>query len=63
MATSSHIILNHVDTPIKWLFWTSGELLLYVTPAFLGVTLDQFTLGVCTMGINIWPRSINFKKS
>ncbi len=41
-----HVILNHVDTPLKILFWTTGELLMWFVPCFLGLILNQLILGL-----------------
>ena len=41
-----HVILNHVDTPLKILFWTAGELLMWFIPCFLGLMLNQLILGL-----------------
>lgn len=41
-----HVILNHVDTPLKILFWTTGELLMWFVPCFLGLMLNQLILGL-----------------
>lgn len=41
-----HVILNHVDTPLKILFWTTGELLMWFIPCFLGLMLNQLILGL-----------------
>ena len=52
--SSRHLILNHVDTPIKWLFWTTGELLVYVLPISIGLLIDYLTLGTCVTVFNVW---------
>lgn len=54
MSQARHVILNHVDTPLRILFWTTGELGLYISPTFLGLILDQFCLGVLATIFNIW---------
>lgn len=45
MSYSRHVILNHVDSPVKILFWTKGELVFILGPFFLGVMTDAFALG------------------
>lgn len=47
-----HVILNHVDTPLKFLLWTKGEIGLFLAPAFGGLFLDQFILGLCVSFLN-----------
>ena len=41
-----HVILNHVDTPLKYLIWTKGEIGLFITPALLGLFFSQFVVGL-----------------
>ena len=54
MSAPRHVILNHVDSPLKILFWTQGEILLFLVPFFLGMILDQFCLGVGVSLGNAW---------
>lgn len=54
MSKSRHVILNHLDSPLKILFWTKGELLLILGPFFAGVFLDLFSLGIVFSGLNYW---------
>lgn len=49
-----HIILNYVDTPLKILFWTMPELLLIITPWFVGLIINQLMLGVIVSIFNFW---------
>lgn len=46
MATNRHVILNYVDTPLKFLLWTVNEIVMLVVPCFIGIVIDQFALGV-----------------
>lgn len=41
-----HVILNHVDSPLKILVWTTGELALFLMPLFLGLFFNHLILGV-----------------
>ena len=41
-----HVILNHVDSPLKILVWTTGELGLFLMPLFFGLFFNQLILGV-----------------
>lgn len=41
-----HIILNYVDTPLRLLLWTVPEILMMIGPFFLGLLLEQLSLGV-----------------
>jgi type IV conjugative transfer system protein TraL len=54
MSVNPHVILNHVDSPVKVLLWTRSELALYVSPAICGLFLDQLVSGIIVSGINVW---------
>ncbi len=47
-----HVILNHVDTPLKFLLWTKGEIALFLLPAFLGLSFNQFIMGLVVSFLN-----------
>lgn len=52
-----HIVLNHIDSPLKILFWTRGELMTFLIPFFGGLLLDAFLMGsVTAMGAS-WVRA------
>ncbi len=48
------MILNHLDSPLRFLLWTPGEIVMYLGPIFLGVALDQLLLGTIITTLNIW---------
>jgi hypothetical protein len=52
MSLQQHVILNHVDTPVRFLFWTKEEALLILAPFMLGSTLDFVLLGLSASLIN-----------
>lgn len=54
MSMTRHVILNHVDTPLKILFWTIPELLMLIVPTFTGIILDQVTLGLLSSFLMVW---------
>ena len=54
MSLTRHVILNHVDTPLKILFWTIPELLMLIVPAFLGLILEQALLGLLSSAFIFW---------
>ncbi len=54
MSMQQHVILNYVDTPLKILFWTVPELLIWVVPTFIGLMLNQLLLGVLTSLLYVW---------
>ena len=49
-----HVILNHVDTPLKILFWTIPELLMLMVPSFIGLMINQLILGLTISILNFW---------
>lgn len=54
MSMNRHVILSFVDTPLKYLFWTKGEIALFLGPLFLGMILNQVTLGIIISALNAW---------
>ena len=48
-----HVILGHLDSPLKILFWTKGEIFMVLGPFFVSVVLDSFLLGVGACLINV----------
>ena len=52
-AAHRHVILSHLDSPLKILFWTKGEILMVLGPFFVSVVLDSFLLGVGACLINV----------
>jgi type IV conjugative transfer system protein TraL len=61
MSSREHVILNHVDSPLKILFWTKGEISLFLGPFFIGMFLDEFIFGVFVSILNAWVVS-QYKK-
>ena len=61
MDKAKHLIFNFLDSPLKILFWTKGELVLTVGPFLLGIVLDAFGFGiicalVCIFAIRFFKR-------
>jgi len=54
MTSKNHIILNHVDTPLRILFWTKGELLLFLAPSVAGLLFEQLVMGLCVSSLNMY---------
>lgn len=54
MSVNRHVILNHLDSPLKILMWTTGEIALYITPLFIGLCCDQLTVGLGVSFLNVW---------
>ena len=49
-----HTILSRLDSPVKILFWTKGEILMVVGPFFVSVIADTFLLGITACLINVY---------
>lgn len=47
-----HVILNHVDSPLKILVWTTGEIALFLMPLFGGLFFKQLVLGALVSFVN-----------
>ena len=43
---NNHIILSHLDAPMRILFWPVEQVVACVCPLMLGVALDYFELGI-----------------
>lgn len=54
MSMEKHVILNTLDTPLKILFWTVPELLMFLVPPFLGLMVDHLTLGIVSSLTAVW---------
>ena len=52
-AARQHVILGHLDSPLKILLWTKGEILIVLGPFFVSVLLDTFLLGLTACLINV----------
>ncbi len=47
-----HVILNHVDSPLKILIWTKGEIGTFLLPALLGLMFRQTVMGLVISFVN-----------
>jgi len=47
-----HVILNYVDSPVKWLVWTTGEVCLFLAPLFGGLFFNQLIAGCIISFLN-----------
>ncbi len=43
---SKHAILHYLDEPVRFLYWTKGELGFYFGLPFMGMIVEQELLGV-----------------
>lgn len=53
MEQSCHVILKHIDNPVRFLFWTKFEILIFILPCFLGLIMDQFLIGCLISFLNL----------
>jgi type IV conjugative transfer system protein TraL len=54
MSKESHLILNFLDSPLKILFWTKGEVVLTLGPFILGIVLDAFSFGIICSLVSVF---------
>ncbi len=54
MSMEKHVILKTLDTPLKILFWTVPEILMLMVPPFVGLMLNQLTLGIGMSVMGVW---------
>ena len=43
---NNHVILSHIDSPARILFWPVGQFAICSVPICLGMVLDYFILGL-----------------
>jgi type IV conjugative transfer system protein TraL len=54
MSFKRHVILNFVDTPLKLLFWTIPEVMMFIVPVLIGLFVSQLMLGCVIMFVCLW---------
>jgi type IV conjugative transfer system protein TraL len=54
MSYDRHVILNSVDSPLRILFWTKGQILLFIVPFFGGMLMDYLLVGCSLSVLNAW---------
>lgn len=54
MSVTRHVVLNHVDSPLRVLLWTRSELLMILGPILIGFSIGEVIFGTCVTGFNIW---------
>lgn len=42
---NNHVILNYVDSPLKILIWTRGEIVMFILPALIGLLGGKILMG------------------
>ena len=57
MQVQNHVVLNHVGTPLKILFWTIPEMLILLVPFFSGLVCNQMLFGVLASGLGYFGYS------
>lgn len=50
----NHIILHHLDDPLRILKWTIDEALILIGPIFFGIAADHFVMGMMCAGVGFW---------
>lgn len=59
--TTNHVILHYLDEPIRFLYWTKGELCLYFGIPFIGFVIEEEITSFALLAIGIFMRRF-FKK-
>jgi len=49
-----HLILHHLDDPLRLLKWTVDEALIIVSPIFFGIAVEHPYLGLICAGLGYW---------
>lgn len=56
-----HLILHHLDDPLRILYWTMDEAAVIIFPSFFGLGIERPTLGILFAGACFWSLK-NIKK-
>lgn len=43
---NNHVILNHIDKPARFLFWSVDQVIVCLCPFFIGMVTDHIVLGI-----------------
>lgn len=54
MSIQRHVILSHVDTPLRIVFWTKAEAALILLPLLIGGALGYFLIGAVMSGVHLY---------
>lgn len=49
-----HLILHHLDDPLRLLKWTLDEAVMILAPTFFGIAIDHPFLGLFCAGSSYW---------
>ncbi|MBP6985490.1 MAG: type IV conjugative transfer system protein TraL [Alphaproteobacteria bacterium] len=49
-----HIILHHLDDPLRILKWTVDEAAILILPMFFGLAIDHFIVGLLMSAFGFW---------
>ena len=49
-----HIILHHLDDPLRIFWWTIPEAMIVLLPPIIGIGINQFVLGCAVSGLGYW---------
>ena len=49
-----HLILHHLDDPLRILYWTLDEASVMILPVFGGLALEKPLLGIIFAGLCFW---------
>lgn len=57
-----HIILHHLDDPLRFLHWTLDEAMSITGPAFFGLAVEHPLLGLIGSGVCYWALTTTKKR-
>ena len=45
VTLNNHVILSHIDSPVRILFWPAGQFFACTIPLAVGMTVNHFVIG------------------
>lgn len=59
---NNHVILSHIDTPIRILFWPASHVAICTIPIGIGMVVDNLMIGFCMSFVTVYclKKSIKF---
>ena len=64
---NNHVILNHIDKPSRFLFWSVDQVIVCLCPFFAGMIIDHIVLGIvfsviASVGFKIFKKKFGKSK-
>lgn len=51
---NNHVILSHIDTPIRILFWPASHVAICTIPIGIGMVVDNLMIGFCMSFVTVY---------